>query len=666
MPQKNSPFNDNYIFGLDIGTRSIVGVVGYRGEDNRFHMVAHAMKEHDTRAMIDGQIHDIARVTETIRQVKKTLEDQLDVTLHKVCIAAAGRVLKTAMIHVEQETDPMQIIDENRINALELLGMERAHQEVNTNLEANEMGYHCVGYTVSRYYLNDFEITSLKDHKGKRIAADVLATFLPQEVVESLYVVVQNAGMEVYSLTLEPIAAINLAIPYQYRLLNIALVDIGAGTSDIAITKNGSIIAYGMIPIAGDEMTEAIVHKYLVDFNTAEQVKRKAFGKGKSIAFKDVIGIKHSIPKTEVNAVLKEAAGKITARISEKITELNNGRSTNAIFIVGGGGQVKGFTKILSHAIGLDSDRVALRGKEVLSDVDFGDLKLTKGPDLVTPIGICLTGFENNKHDFIEVYLNDEPVRIFDNNRLTVMDVAAYKGVDPKRLLAKRGRDLRFKVNGNERRLPGDAGVPAVIMLNNKQASLSSHVTMNDYISIINAKKGRHAALSTYQLVDDLELKVYFNEQVFKLKPEVYLNGELLQMNYDIHDDDDIRLRLPSLKSFLTQNNLDDYSYVYYINGNEADDNASLADMDHITRRSKERSKVEVKHTISKTITVSVNQAPVTLEGKSSYVFVDIFDVYPFDLSKPQGNVISKINGEKANYMGEIKEGDVLEVYWEV
>ena len=85
----------------------------------------------------------------------------------------------------------------------------------------------------------------------------MLATFLPQEVVESLYTVVQGADMEVYSLTLEPIAAINVAIPEQYRLLNIALVDVGAGTSDIAITKNGSIVAYGMIPMAGDELTEA-------------------------------------------------------------------------------------------------------------------------------------------------------------------------------------------------------------------------------------------------------------------------------------------------------------------------------------------------------------------------------------------------------------------------
>lgn len=91
--------------------------------------------------------------------------------------------------------------------------------------------------------------------------------------MDGLYAAVGMAGLTVANMTLEPIAAINVAIPENYRLLNIALVDIGAGTSDISVTRDGSIIAYGMIPLAGDEITELIVQSYLVDFNTAEQIK---------------------------------------------------------------------------------------------------------------------------------------------------------------------------------------------------------------------------------------------------------------------------------------------------------------------------------------------------------------------------------------------------------
>lgn len=66
----------------------------------------------------------------------------------------------------------------------------------------------------------------------------------------ALYTAVGESRIICANLTLEPIAAINVAIPERFRLLNIALVDVGAGTSDISITKDGSIIAYGMIPSA--------------------------------------------------------------------------------------------------------------------------------------------------------------------------------------------------------------------------------------------------------------------------------------------------------------------------------------------------------------------------------------------------------------------------------
>ncbi len=89
------------VFGLDIGTRSIVGTVGYK-EQNKFNVVAMAVKYHDTRSMIDGQIHDINKVSEDILYVKEELERQLSGRkLTDVCIAAAGRVLKTAVGHGE-------------------------------------------------------------------------------------------------------------------------------------------------------------------------------------------------------------------------------------------------------------------------------------------------------------------------------------------------------------------------------------------------------------------------------------------------------------------------------------------------------------------------------------------------------------------------------------
>ena len=94
---------ENLIFGLDIGTRSIVGTVGYRTSAREFVAVAQSVRFHETRAMLDGQIHDIGKVGSTISYVKKRLEERLDKELGEVCIAAAGRVLRTVTVNVEED-----------------------------------------------------------------------------------------------------------------------------------------------------------------------------------------------------------------------------------------------------------------------------------------------------------------------------------------------------------------------------------------------------------------------------------------------------------------------------------------------------------------------------------------------------------------------------------
>ena len=100
---------ETLVFGLDIGTRSIVGVVGYM-ERNRFKVIAMAEQKHETRAMLDGQIHDIYKVGDTIRKVKNSLENQLERELSDVCIAAAGRVLKTINSSAEYEFEFTRLI----------------------------------------------------------------------------------------------------------------------------------------------------------------------------------------------------------------------------------------------------------------------------------------------------------------------------------------------------------------------------------------------------------------------------------------------------------------------------------------------------------------------------------------------------------------------------
>ena len=114
------------VFGLDIGTRSVVGTVGYMS-DGQFNVIAQAVEKHQTRAMLDGQIHDIGKVGMTIRLVKEKLEQQTDIHLTDVCIAAAGRVLKTVRIMYDHEFTDNHDLTEEDIYNLDSAAVEKAY-----------------------------------------------------------------------------------------------------------------------------------------------------------------------------------------------------------------------------------------------------------------------------------------------------------------------------------------------------------------------------------------------------------------------------------------------------------------------------------------------------------------------------------------------------------
>jgi cell division ATPase FtsA len=115
------------IFSLDIGTRSIIGIVGKREKD-KFIVVDAEVMEHPSRTMYDGQIHDIEKVARVAKQVKENLEKRLGVTLRQVAIAAAGRALKTYRLQISREIDSTKKIDQAMIHGLEMEGVQVAQE----------------------------------------------------------------------------------------------------------------------------------------------------------------------------------------------------------------------------------------------------------------------------------------------------------------------------------------------------------------------------------------------------------------------------------------------------------------------------------------------------------------------------------------------------------
>lgn len=567
---ENIRYPEHMVFGLDIGTRSIVGTVGYL-DRGRFKVAAQCIKEHDTRAMIDGQIHDIVKVGEIIRQVKDTLELTIGRKLSEVCIAAAGRVLETVTIHIEQEFSEDTLVTNEHVYSLDMLGVERAHEQLSS--KEKEIRFFCVGYSIIKYYSNSFEMNHLEGHKARKIGADVLATFLPEEVVDGLYASVKEAGLEVASLTLEPIAAIQVAIPEQFRLLNIGLVDLGAGTSDICITKDGSVSAYGMIPIAGDEITEAIARDLLTEFKTAEKIKL-ASGKKRIITYKDIMGLSHKISPEDVLKIAEKTVDYMAKDIGDKIIELNGGKAVSAVFLVGGGGRITGFAESLAEYLGLAKDRVAIRGVEVLKNIDYLNQKTKKDSLLVTPIGICLN-FYNQKNNFIFVYFNEERIKLYNNDRLTVIDAAMQYGFPNGSLFPKRGQDLVFKVDDKQRIIKGEAGEGAKILLNEQEVSLQSSIGQNDKIIIIESTEGKAAHCTIEELAE------YKKSIQFEIMGKMILcprfaevNGELKSGYYQIANNDTIYfLNYYTVTQLLQFLDLDLQGEEIYVNNQKADMN---------------------------------------------------------------------------------------------
>ncbi len=677
-------YTGQLVFGLDIGTRSIVGTVGYK-KGEQFVVVSQRVKEHETRAMLDGQIHDIAQVGETIRIVKEQLEEAVGRKLENVCIAAAGRVLRTVTTHVEYPFQGDKEVKQEDIYALVSNGVEKAYQEFLERKEDQDTKFYCVGHSVVRYYLNGYTMGNLEGHKARTIGVDLIATFLPDDVVDGLYRAVELAGLQVINLTLEPIAAIQLAIPERFRMLNIALLDVGAGTTDISITNDGCILAYGMLPVAGDALTEEIARHCLVDFSTAESIKREAMEK-EQISFTDIMMLPQTITASEVGKITLPKVEEMAVQAAEKIMELNGGKSVSAVFIVGGGGKIPGYTEAIADKLGIAKERVALRGEEVMQMVVFEE-DIKKDSLLVTPVGICMNYYEQT-NNFIFVNFNGDSIKVYDNNKLTVADAAMQAQFPNDRLFPRRGKELNFTVNGKQRMTRGLLGEAAVITVNGEGADIYTPIHSNDIIVVNESTVGEAATMTIGALPESSESLVFVvNDNRIQVPRFAKVNGELQSNYYEIQENDAIEML-----NFYTVQQLAEFMDVVPDSGLQINVNNAPAQMDTpvyenfsvvwTTEQPQENTQDTVNEPIEQTkeettaeelttskkatdIVVVVNKAPVTLRGKAEYVYVDVFEAIEFDLSRPRGKgIVTTLNGRAAQYMEAIHSGDVIEIYW--
>lgn len=564
---------DNMVFALDIGTRKIVGLIMEKDGDN-LKVLDSEMIEHKTRAMLDGQIHDVEAVADVIRKIKKRLEEKNGIHLEKAAVAAAGRALKTEWGEKKKKRPMLDEITLEEVRALEIEAVQEAQMKLmQDNIYGQDKAhYFCVGYSVVYYELDDQKIGSLIGQRGSLIKACVIATFLPRVVVDSLLSSLKRAELDILSLTLEPIAALSITIPPSMRLLNLALVDIGAGTSDIAIVRNGDIIAYAMVPVGGDEMTEALAGHYLLDFNTAEELKRSLLAR-EEVKITDILGNETLLPRSEAVKVMEPVVSELCQQVAGYITALN-GKAPDAVLLVGGGSLTPGLLARLAEELKLPLNRVGIRTPDKFGNI-YLEADYLKGPQGATPLGIAYYSLTNPPAPFIKVEINGRELMLWNTGEINVGRALLASGLPLNNIYGRPGLGKTVEINGTVKIIKGEMGSPPLIRVNGEEANLETLVKEGDVIQFIPGQEGKEAKILVKDLIKLDEAYVLVNGEKINLKPSIEINGIPAGWEDEVPDRAKITWQRPEavkdilLLAGVPAEYLEEKVYRYYLNGKE-------------------------------------------------------------------------------------------------
>ncbi len=708
--------NNDTIFALDIGTRKITGLVMQKGTDG-YEVLDAEMIEHQTRAMMDGQIHDVETVASTILTIKKRLEERLHMKLSSAAVAAAGRSLKTARGFAARNIVQLNEIGRDEVRTLEIEAVQNAQYSAAREAmkHASQAEYYCVGYSVIGYTLEDQPIGNLIGQKGSSYAVEVIATFLPRVVVDSLLSSLQRAGLEVYSITLEPIAAISLAIPVNMRLLNLALVDIGAGTSDIAIVKQGSIYAYAMVPLGGDELSEQLATICLLDFNSADWLKCQIASR-EQLQIKDILNNELLLNAEDITRELEPVTRELVREIAAQILQLNS-KPVDAVLCVGGGSLTPKLGQFLAEALELPHNRVGIRSRDNIPQIQ-GDFACLQGPQGVTPLGIAFSALEKPPVPMLKVSVNGKELPIWNAGEITVADALLSSGISLSNAYGKPGLGKTLEINGSLKIFKGELGTAPSIRLNGKEANFDIPIINGDQIEFIKGEDGRDARVTLQDLDIGGKGSVYVNGERMELQPELTVNDQPWPVGTDLPDRSRVEIRRNSqlgqiMRQFgIAETWLQEQPYHFYFNGNPrqgqwtaikikvngqpAQLEETVAFGSYIEYRMDQKRPcladlVELPE--NHDFTVYVNGEKLTLQGKgyrlmkngtvvtpqtevvrgdhiellleeSQLILSDIFQHIKIE-KQPQGLLHIKVNGEEAGYTSPLSDNSEVTLIWE-
>ena len=670
---------EELLFVLDIGTRSVTGIVG-RVRDGMLEIMGIESDEHSGRAVVDGQIEDIEQTAAIAGGVKEKLERDLGVTLHEVHVAAAGRVLKTERTFCEIDVDERQPFGEKELMLLEGTAVQKAYEKLVASLkEGDPVDFWNVGHTAVGYQLDGYPYSTLAGHRGKRAGVDMITTFLPSEVAESLYTTMSMLGLSVASMTLEPIAAMNAVVPKELHLLNVALVDVGAGTSDIAVADKGSVCGYTMVTMAGDEITECIMQEFLVDFEMAEQMKFAAGGRETVIEYTDILGSQNEVEAQEVLECIRPTVKNLAQQIADGIRSIN-GNPPKAVFMVGGGSRTPCLLEQVAHALSIDEKRIAIGGSNYMKRQVLVDAQYLSA-EYATPIGIAVTAMGNSRGESLTVSLNGARLQLMGNS-MTVMEALRRGGYQYGQIMGRSGKSVMFEYNGERRMVRGGLHILAEIQVNGTLAGLSTALQPGDEIVFTPAVDGKDAAVLLRDVSPDWRpFEVELFGEMVPAGTVGRINGLSADGDTPIKPMDKVEVKeIGTVGALLEQAGLLQSEGKVLVNGVpctgpehplKAGDCITLRPSAVAPQTVGKASAAEAappgnapQPSVLKILFNGRDYSLPPLKNGETYQFFHLLNYVDIDPADTHGEIVLTRNGEPASYLDPIRSGDRIEIYW--
>ena len=400
--------------GLDIGTTKIVAMVGVKNEFNKFEILGTGKSE--SLGVHRGVVNNI---TQTIQSIQTAVNDANDSSGHEiseVVVGIAGQHIRSLQ-HSDYITrsNPQEVIDQNDIEKL----IQQVYKLV--MLPGEE-----IIHVLPQEYKVDgqAEIKEPIGMYGGRLEANFHVVVGQVSSIKNIGRCIKSAGLKMGDITLEPLASADAVLSNEEKEAGVALIDIGGGTTDLAIFKDDIIRHTAVIPFGGNVITEDIKEGCSIIEKQAELLKIKFGsawpGENKDTEIVSIPGLRGREPK-EIS--LKTLSKIINARVVEIIEQVyleikNYGHSDQknkliaGIVLTGGGSQLNHLKQLVEYITGMDT-RIGYPGEHLA-----GDTNKNIGPIFSTAVGLLMNSI--NKKKFNSEFSEDQGQT--EKNEKTVQD----------------------------------------------------------------------------------------------------------------------------------------------------------------------------------------------------------------------------------------------------